>query len=291
MTRPCGCGGNAIDICNCVLVPGANTTVTGTGTPEDPYVVAAGATQVAVTDTPTIDLTLAVNGSNATPWNISAAVNRDPAGANLLELTASGLLVDCADVQDCVGETIGVASGLEYNTATNQLAVNPSSDPGNIILFGTDGGLYANPGGTVLPTQPRTRIGRTTFLDIPDTVATVVPFDATITDIGAMHTIASRMTCTLAGGHNVGATLQWFGNATGFRAALLRLNGTTFIAADQRSAAGTASTIVNVSTQIDLAVGDYVEVLAQHTAGAPLRLLQSPNFTPTAWMYYTTEGT
>src|SRR6188768_2563499 len=47
--------------------------------------------------------------------------------------------VDCTDVRPCI--TSG--DGASYNQATGVISARPSTDPGNAIAFGGDGGLYA----------------------------------------------------------------------------------------------------------------------------------------------------
>lgn len=292
MTRPCGCGGNAALNCNCSIVPGPNTTVTGTGDPEDPYVITAGTAALQVTDTNSVDLTLTGDGQVGTPYNVSAAVRVDPAASNLITVGASGLAVSCPAVQDCVGLAVG--DGLAYDNANNVFSVRPSTDVGNIVLIGTDGGVYASSTGVVVPAQPRARLGKVAAQPIPTgaAITTLVAFDQVITDNAGLNTAVGRLTAPIAGGYAVGTTIQWqnTGANTGHRAVFLRLNGTTIIAGDQQNSIPAFSTIQNVETHINLAAGNFVEVVVQHSHSAALNLLVANNFVPTMWMYYATEG-
>lgn len=91
MTRPCGCGGNAATTCNCLIQAGPNTTVSGTGNPEDPYIVSAGQTTLAVTDTATIDHTLA--GDATAGYSLSSDAKVSGAAGNALVANSDGLFV------------------------------------------------------------------------------------------------------------------------------------------------------------------------------------------------------
>lgn len=291
MTRPCGCGGNAALNCNCVVVPGTGATVTGTGTPEDPYVVSAALAALGVTDTTSLDLTLTGTGAPATPYSLSGVVRRDPAANNLLTIGASGLGVSCTAVQDCMSTAMG--EGVTWDAVNRQIDVRPSTDPGNIVLLGTDGGVYASATGVVVPAQPRARVGKAAGQSIPTgAVTTVVAIDTPITDNAAMFSTVGRIRAPIAGGYNVGCTVQWqnTGANTGHRSVFLRLNGTTFIAADQVNSIPAISTIQNVETCLNLAANDYVEIVVQHTQGVATNVLNSNNFVPVMWMYYVTEG-
>lgn len=293
MTRPCGCGGTAADTCQCVIVAGPNTSVTGIGTPENPYVLTAGTAAFVVTDTPTLNLTLSGDGSGGTPYDLSGAVVLDPAAGNLLTATGSGLLVPCTAVQDCVGEAVG--PGLTWNAVDRLIEAHISTEPGNSLFLDPDGGLYASDDGTIQPARPRARVGRSTSQQIPNTPGTshVVQFDQVLIDNAAMFS-PGRLTATVDGGYTISTTIQWQNHPVnnGHRGAFLRLNGTTLIGGDQREAAPNASTVQNVTTSYDMVAGDYVEVLVQHTDTNPpnLSILALTDFAPILAMYLTTEG-
>lgn len=65
----------------------------------------ASPTQVAVTDTNSIDATLSGDGTAATPWNIQNDLIVDPAVNNVLGVSATGTLVDFCDVFDKLNTT------------------------------------------------------------------------------------------------------------------------------------------------------------------------------------------
>ncbi|MER7742303.1 hypothetical protein ABTX34_28980 [Streptomyces sp. NPDC096538] len=141
MAKCCGANG-----CKCAVTAGPGVTVDGNGSPTSPYIISAGAavpTEVAVTDTPTVDLTLTGTGAAGDPYDVSAVVILDPAppggGANLLEAGPDGLYVECADVRTC----FSAGDGAAYDPGTGEISARPSTDAGNLVTFGTDGGLLA----------------------------------------------------------------------------------------------------------------------------------------------------
>lgn len=128
----CGtCGSNS---CACVIQAGTGITVTGAGTLANPYIVTAtggggAGSIVTVGDTPTIDLSISGDGSVGTPYVITGA------------LVTEG-------VQDLVGAMVG--NGLVYNDGANQILAKLSTDPGNTLSFGGDGGLFGTAADTAV---------------------------------------------------------------------------------------------------------------------------------------------
>lgn len=127
----CGCA----EACNCVLISGGGVAVSGTGTSEDPYVIAysgPGGSFVEVTDTATVDMSITGDGSGGTPYDISAAV-------------IPGTVVPQTEAtQDIVGAMAG--DGLQYDDPTGILSVKISTDANNNAAIGTDGGIYTGAG-------------------------------------------------------------------------------------------------------------------------------------------------
>ncbi|MFI9418091.1 hypothetical protein [Streptomyces werraensis] len=122
-------------------------TVSGNGSAALPYVVSAGGASTAVeaADTPTVDTTVTGTGAADDPYVVSASVILDPAppggGDNLLHEGPDGLYVECADVRGC----LSAGDGIAYDEATGEIAARPSTDAGNTLSFGTDGGLLVPP--------------------------------------------------------------------------------------------------------------------------------------------------
>ncbi|MGW3984419.1 hypothetical protein [Streptomyces mirabilis] len=120
-----------------------NTTVFGA---DGGLYTPAASTALEAADTPTVDVTVTGTGTAADPYQVAAAVILDPAppggGANLLEEGPDGLYVECADVRTCI--TAG--GGAAYTPGTGEVEARLSTDAGNQVAFGTDGGLFVPPG-------------------------------------------------------------------------------------------------------------------------------------------------
>lgn len=101
--------------------------------------------------------------------------------------------------------------------------------------------------------------------------------DADAFDVGAMHNPASnntRITVPSGGGgvYMIGGQLAYAANSTGERRLDLRINGVTTIA-QNRGAAITNISVVQIVTLYALAAGDYVELGAGQTSGGALDAL------------------
>lgn len=81
----CGCSGAS---CSCMVVGSGAVTVTGTGSVASPYTISASL-NLAVLDTPTLDLAITGDGSLASPWVISGAVNLDLNGLTDVDTTGA----------------------------------------------------------------------------------------------------------------------------------------------------------------------------------------------------------
>ncbi|MEU0181393.1 hypothetical protein ABZ312_09410 [Streptomyces sp. NPDC006207] len=122
-----------------------NTIVLG----GDGGLYAAGGTPTVVqaADSPSVDVTVSGIGTAGDPYLVGAAVVPDPAppggGTNLLHVGPDGVYVECADVRGC----ISAEGGAAYDPATGIITADLSSQAGNAIVLGPDGGLYAPTGG------------------------------------------------------------------------------------------------------------------------------------------------
>ncbi|MFJ3249046.1 hypothetical protein [Streptomyces sp. NPDC086782] len=123
--------------------------------------VGGAPTVVQARDTPTVDTTVSGTGSAGDPYVVSAAVILDPAppggGSNLAHAGPDGLYVECADVRGC----LSAGDGIAYDPATGAIKARPSADAGNTVSIGADGGLYAPSGGGGGPATVATACGLT----------------------------------------------------------------------------------------------------------------------------------
>ncbi|WP_405759437.1 hypothetical protein OG234_13170 [Streptomyces sp. NBC_01420] len=98
-------------------------------------------TALVVTDSPTLDLTVSGTGTAADPYDISGVVVLDPAppggGDQLLQAGPDGLFLECEQIRGC----LSAGDGAGYDPDTGVITARPSTDAGNSLGYGTDGGL------------------------------------------------------------------------------------------------------------------------------------------------------
>jgi hypothetical protein len=116
------------------------------------------------------------------------------------------------------------------------------------------------------------------FLSVANGGTVAVPFNAEVSDNDSIHdtvTANTRLTCRTAGVYNITAFVH-FAAATsnGNRSAGIRINGTTTVGETDLSGVNSSTdyTAVPVSATVELAVGDYVEVVAYQSTGAAVNL-------------------
>ncbi len=118
---------------------------------------------------------------------------------------------------------------------------------------------------------PAARVTRSSPQTIPDSLNTNLAFDQERYDTAAVHDTAtnnSRLTAPVNGIYAVTAQFTWGGSAgTGSRLAGLMKNGSTLIARSQQLPGDDDE---NITTQVHLAAGDYVEVVVLQTSGGNL---------------------
>jgi hypothetical protein len=110
---------------------------------------------------------------------------------------------------------------------------------------------------------------------IANATTTVITWDSESYDTNSFHDNAtnnSRITIPAgkAGKYLIQLQLNWGTNATSYREARVRLNGSTLLAYVQAQAAaagGTANTLTTVKT---LAVADYIEIQGEQASGGAL---------------------
>lgn len=124
-----------------------------------------------------------------------------------------------------------------------------------------------------LATVPHARVSLSNSQTISDSALTAISWDNEQWDTDSMFDISSptKITFPVAGLYGVTGGVRYDPSATGVRIARIRLNGSTVIADDARSTAGSAvRTSCVPSTQWRFAVGDYIELLTYQTSGGNL---------------------
>lgn len=173
----CGCGGG---LCSCSVQGGTNVSVSGTGSPANPYVVS--------TDVPCEDVRSCLSAGDGIDFDqgtgvISAGLSAQP-GNNLTVGPDGGLLVPTA------GSTVAVGCGLtgdgsgsapvELNTGAWPYPC-PPEDAGGVIVCDANGQLRGEPRGQINYVQAQeTR----TYADlaVPNSLTVVDTFSLPITN-------------------------------------------------------------------------------------------------------------
>ncbi|RPK58355.1 hypothetical protein EES44_24225 [Streptomyces sp. ADI96-15] len=137
----CGCGGGQ---CNCSVIAGNGTSVDGTGSTANPYVIS-------VEPPACEDVRGCFSAGDGISFDestgvISARPSADE-GNGVSFGSDGGLLVpasevSCEDVRPC----FSAGDGLTYDEATGEFGPDFSADAGNNLTTGSDGGLYVPTG-------------------------------------------------------------------------------------------------------------------------------------------------
>jgi hypothetical protein len=137
--------------------------------------------------------------------------------------------------------------------------------------------------------MPAVRVNHSSNQSIPNNTLTVLAFNSEQFDqaagSGAAHhdtaTNNSRLTCLYAGIYYILVTVHIDSNATGRRDIQIRLNGSTDIAHERKTAdPGGIGQQVNCDTLYALSVADYVEATVLQTSGVALNVLPLGGYSP-----------
>jgi hypothetical protein len=212
--------------------------------------------------------------------------------AQLLKVSAGNSLqianVYCANYNQASG---GTAAAIEnYSAASAMEIANFEIGGGNggevfggshpeviqrIQGYEKDANLLQSVEGT---TAVHVRVYNSVAQAVASGTGTQVTFNSERADTHGMHSTSSnpqRLTCTVAGSYRITAHIIFSSNVNGFRAANLRLyaGGSAIIAITEVAAINGDNTAIAVSTDYDLAVGDYVVVEAYQNSGVSLDLI------------------
>ena len=131
--------------------------------------------------------------------------------------------------------------------------------------------------------HPHCRVRNSANISISTATTTALTFDTERVDVGAMHSTASntsRITITDPGWYEVGGSFRFAANATGFRALIIRANGTTIIDQLMVPAAAGEDMFLSSSTQYQFVADDYIELCAYQSSGGNLNVTQALNYSP-----------
>ena len=130
---------------------------------------------------------------------------------------------------------------------------------------------------------PAVRAYNNAAISIANNTVTALTFNSERWDTDTIHSTSSntgRLTATTAGKYGMGGNAQWSAdpvNATIY----IKLNGATFIAQDGVVA---DYRVMNISTEYDLAAGDYIELAVKQISGGPINIEAASNISPEFWM-------
>lgn len=205
-----------------------------------------------------IDITKTTVGGTVTTEAIQEATSESTVGS-YFDLTVTAL-VDLA-AGDYVEAKAMQTSGGALNVVT--------SDPFSPVL---EAAWVGGAGQTVDERgAPAARVKRTAAFSaglIPNSSATAIPWDAEDFDTDNIHdltTNTTRLTAKTPGIYQIYGVLQWPVLGSGFKELLIRKNGVD-IAGDDRGNSSSAQ-LHSVSTEVYLAAGDYVELIAWQNSG------------------------
>jgi hypothetical protein len=123
--------------------------------------------------------------------------------------------------------------------------------------------------------MPHAHVYRTTAQALTTATLTAILFDAEYYDTGACHSIVSnttRLTVPSGGGgvYSIAGTITYDSNATGGRAAYIRVNGVDYYGTTQVPALNGADTMVTTYDEVLLGAADYVELIGWQSSGGNL---------------------
>lgn len=127
------------------------------------------------------------------------------------------------------------------------------------------------------------RVFNSTTISVSNNTDTTLTFDSERWDTDGIHSTSSntgRLTCVNRGKYLITGSVMFASNATGLRELYIYLNGTTGIAIQKIPAVSGTDSAVNISTVYDLAVNDYVELVAFQNSGGSLNVQAVGNISP-----------
>jgi hypothetical protein len=156
-------------------------------------------------------------------------------------------------------------------------------------------GAYPNPGlapgavGTAqFGTIPAARVTNSNDEAVANGLPTTLTFDTNAYDNDSIHsttTNPSRLTAPLRGIYEVTGQVEWSTDSSGYIGAQIGKDGTEQVGADVRVPAPSGiSSFEQVTAQVQLNVGDYVELVVQQSSGATLTAFKSGTWLAMHWV-------
>lgn len=138
--------------------------------------------------------------------------------------------------------------------------------------------------------KPMIRVTRSVDQTIPTGQLTAIAFTSerwkTVASMHDINVLNTRVSAPVAGIYHAGTCTQWQNNAAGVgsRTTQIRKNGTNPVATSSWPAVSAANHQTTISTDVELAAGDYLEVVVFHSAGADLTTMKVADYAPDFWV-------
>lgn len=139
-----------------------------------------------------------------------------------------------------------------------------------------------------LAAPPTVHVAQVGTASIADTSDTVVAWDYERWDTHGMHDNASNNTRLTvpsgwAGHYQIGVGIRFQTNNVGRRRTALRVNGAAAVASTEDQAGWTGECALQYEATVDLAVGDYIELIVEQESGGYLDLVHDGYAAPEFW--------
>lgn len=176
----------------------------------------------------------------------------------------------------------GTAGALLYATSSSAIAYLPEAPTdGQALVWNAASGRW-KPGNVV---SQACRVYNSGNESISNGANVALTFDSERFDTDTIHDTGSntsRLTCKTAGKYAITGHAEFAASTAGnARYLSIRLNGATFIGAQgSPPIAGGNSVLLTVTGMYDLAVNDYVELIAYQDTGGSLNVLATGNRSP-----------
>lgn len=131
---------------------------------------------------------------------------------------------------------------------------------------------------------PRCSVYQSSTTNMTNDTETTILFDAELFDwsVEAMHSTSSstgRITIPSTGLYDVRAKVGFAADIDGYRQVSIRKNGVTVLDIARQAATPALSASVSIARRVQLVAGDYIEVIARHTAGATIATVSGAEWT------------